>query len=98
MACCAVVDPAPSTPELNSQGVTHLFTDRNLDGSTIGIAYLDSLCDVHNAVGLTESRNAWLDSLVSAHEMGHNFGADHDGDSQGTCPNAPSSGFLMAPS
>lgn len=86
-----------STPELNSQGVTHLFTDRNLDGSTIGIAYLDSLCDKRNAVGLTESRNTWLDSLVAAHEMGHNFGADHDGDSQGSCPNTPSSGFLMAP-
>lgn len=86
-----------STPELNSQGVTHLFTDRDLDGSTIGIAYLDSLCDKRNAVGLTESRNTWLDSLVAAHEMGHNFGADHDGDSQGTCPNTPSSGFLMAP-
>lgn len=86
-----------STPELNSQGVTHLFTDRNLDGSTIGIAYLDSLCDNRNAVGLTESRNTWLDSLVAAHEMGHNFGADHDGDSEGSCPNTPSSGFLMAP-
>lgn len=84
------------TGELNSQGVTHLFTDRNLDGSTIGIAYLDSLCDRQNAVGLTESRNTWLDSLVAAHELGHNFGADHDGDAQGTCPNAPS-GFLMAP-
>jgi hypothetical protein len=85
------------SPELNSQGVTHLFTDRNLDGSTIGIAYLDSLCDAQNAVGLTETRNVWLDSLVSAHEMGHNFGASHDGDSQGSCPNTPSSGFLMAP-
>jgi hypothetical protein len=83
--------------ELNSQGVTHLFTDRNLDGSTIGIAYLDSLCDRQNAVGLTESRNVWLDSLVAAHELGHNFGADHDGDPNGTCPNTPSSGFLMAP-
>lgn len=85
------------TPELRSQGITHLFTDRDLDGSTIGIAYLDSLCDSRNAVGLTESRNTWLDSLVAAHEIGHNFGADHDGDSQGSCPNAPSSGFLMAP-
>jgi hypothetical protein len=83
--------------ELNSQGVTHLFTDRDLDGSTIGIAYLDSLCDRQNAVGLTESRNVWLDSLVAAHELGHNFGADHDGDAQGSCPNTPSSGFLMAP-
>jgi hypothetical protein len=85
------------TGTLNSQGVTHLFTDRDLDGSTIGIAYLDSLCDKQNAVGLTETRNVWLDSLVAAHELGHNFGADHDGDPQGTCPNTPSSGFLMAP-
>ncbi len=37
------------SPELNSQGLTHLFTDRDLDGSTIGIAYLDSLCDSQNA-------------------------------------------------
>jgi len=85
------------TGALNSQGVTHLFTDRDLDGSTIGIAYLDSLCDKQNAVGLTETRNVWLDSLVAAHELGHNFGADHDGDPQGTCPSTPSSGFLMAP-
>ena len=85
------------SPELNSQGLTHLFTDRNLDGSTIGIAYLDSVCDSQNAVGLTESRNVWLDSLVAAHEFGHNFGADHDGDSQGSCPNTPSFGFLMGP-
>jgi hypothetical protein len=85
------------SPELSSHGLTHLFTDRDLDGTTIGIAYLDSLCDKQNAVGLTESRNVWLDSLVAAHEIGHNFGADHDGDSQGSCPNTPSSGFLMAP-
>ena len=85
------------TSALNSRGLTHLFTDRDLDGTTIGIAYLDSLCDNRNAVGLTESRNTWLDSLVAAHEIGHNFGADHDGDAQGSCPNAPSSGFLMAP-
>lgn len=85
------------SPELNSQGLTHLFTNRDLDGTTIGIAYLDSLCQTEHAVGLTESRNVWLDSLVTAHEIGHNFGADHDGDAQGSCPNTPSSGFLMAP-
>ena len=85
------------TPELNSRGLTHLFTNRDLDGTTIGIAYLNSLCDNRHAVGLTESRNTWLDSLVAAHEIGHNFGADHDGDAQGSCANTPSSGFLMAP-
>ncbi len=96
--CCASSrDLRKRSPELNSHGLTHLFTDRDLDGTTIGIAYLDSLCDTQNAVGLTESRNVWLDSLVAAHEIGHNFGADHDGDSQGSCPNTPTSGFLMAP-
>ncbi|MGH8241033.1 MAG: M12 family metallo-peptidase, partial [Steroidobacteraceae bacterium] len=55
------------------------------------------VCDSQNGVGLTESRNVWLDSLVAAHEFGHNFGADHDGDSQGSCPNTPSFGFLMGP-
>jgi hypothetical protein len=85
------------SPELSSHGLTHLFTDRDLDGSTIGIAYLDSVCDVQNAVGLTETRNTWLDSLVAAHEIGHNFGADHDGDTQGSCPDTASFGFLMAP-
>jgi hypothetical protein len=85
------------TPQLNSHGLTHLFTNRDLDGTTIGIAYLDSVCATEHAVGLTESRNVWLDSLVSAHEIGHNFGADHDGDAQGSCPNAPSSGYLMSP-
>jgi hypothetical protein len=92
-----LADLRKRSPELNSHGLTHLFTDRDLDGTTIGIAYLDSLCDTQNAVGLTESRNVWLDSLVAAHEIGHNFGADHDGDAQGSCPNTPSSGFLMAP-
>jgi hypothetical protein len=92
-----LADLRKRSPELNSHGLTHLFTDRDLDGTTIGIAYLDSLCDTKNAVGLTESRNVWLDSLVAAHEIGHNFGADHDGDSQGSCPNTPTSGFLMAP-
>ncbi|HEX2101196.1 MAG TPA: hypothetical protein VHF69_11055, partial [Candidatus Synoicihabitans sp.] len=33
------------SPNLASRGLTHLFTGRNLDGTTVGIAYLDSLCN-----------------------------------------------------
>lgn len=84
------------SPELNAHGLTHLFTGRSLDGTTIGIGYLDSVCSPEYATGLTESRNPWLDSLVAAHEIGHNFGADHDGDSGGSCARAPASGYLMA--
>ena len=39
--------------------------------------------------------NAALDSLVIAHEVGHNFGAVHDGE-EPPCESAPDSGFIMA--
>ena len=84
------------SPSLNSRGLTHLFTGRDLDGSTIGMAYVGSLCQAEHGVALTESQSPWRDSLVAAHEIGHNFGADHDGDAEGSCTAAPT-GFLMAP-
>lgn len=84
------------SPELNSRGLTHLFTGRDLDGTTVGMAYVDSLCHIEQGVGLTQAQSTWRDSLVAAHEVGHNFGADHDGDASGSCPSAPA-GFLMAP-
>jgi hypothetical protein len=87
------------TSRLNSRGLTHLFTGRDLDGTTVGIAYLDSLCDREFGAGLSEARNrsAWIESLIAAHEIGHNFGAVHDGDPDEACASAPA-GFLMATS
>jgi len=91
------------------QGLTHLFTGRNLSGSTVGIAYIGSVCG-HRlasdpqgrsfAVGLTQANfgpgAALLESLIAAHEIGHNFGAPHDGE-PGICAAAPS-GHIMSPS
>jgi hypothetical protein len=83
--------------QLRSRGLTHLFTGRDLDGSTVGIGYIDALCDKEFAVGLTEirGRGAWLESLITAHEIGHNFGSVHDGEAQ--CSSAPANQFLMSP-
>jgi hypothetical protein len=36
------------------------------------------------------------DSLIAAHEIGHNFGAEHDGQPGTSCPNEPQT-FIMAP-
>ena len=83
----------------SDRGLTHLFTGRNLDGSTVGIAYVNALCSRFFGVGLSEGRRGTTtDSLIAAHEIGHNFGANHDGDSGGSCPNEPNNQFIMAAS
>lgn len=88
------------SPELYSRGLTHLFTGRNLDGSTVGIAYISSVCDRQYGAGLTQanSGNVWMESLIAAHEIGHNFGAPHDGDAEGACASTPTGLFLMSSS
>jgi hypothetical protein len=66
----------------------HLFTGRSMgaaSGGAIGIAYLGVTCNVGNAYGVSQSR--WTSNLsfraaVTAHEIGHNFGAGH-------CDNSP---------
>ena len=80
-----------------SFGLTHLFTGRNLDGTTAGIAFLDALCRNRFGVGLTQATfGPTTDSLVAAHEFGHNFGAPHDGEDGSPCASTPED-FLMAP-
>lgn len=87
------------TPELRARGLTHLFTGRDLEGSTIGIGYVRSLCDAKYGAGLTEvtHRGSWYESLIAAHEIGHNFGAVHDGESGKACESTPQGVYLMSP-
>ena len=85
---------------LYARGLTHLFTGRNLDGTTVGIAYLDSLCHRQYGAGLSEasSRSSWTESLIAAHEIGHNFGAPHDGETGQACAGTTAGQYLMSPS
>ncbi len=67
-----------------------LWTKRNLDGGTVGIAWVSAVCTnsrYHVVSEFTTSQCALR--VMTAHEIGHNFSAQHD---------APNSGFIMAPS
>jgi hypothetical protein len=89
---------------LRASGLTHLLTGRNLasatdqSAETVGVAYVDSVCDARRAVGITEMRGRPLiyESLVMAHEIGHNLGAPHDAEAGSPCAAVPDD-FLMAP-
>jgi hypothetical protein len=84
------------TPSLNARGLTHLFTGRDLDGSTVGTAYTGGLCSKTYGAGLTQvSGSVGIDSLIAAHEIGHNFGAEHDG--SGVCASTPVNQYIMSP-
>jgi len=86
-----------ATPAQNSRGLTHMFTGRDLTGTTAGIAFVGSLCRSNSGSGLSEGdRGLAVGALIAAHEIGHNFGADHDGDPTGPCPDAGN--FIMSPS
>ncbi|MEO0574789.1 MAG: M12 family metallo-peptidase [Pseudomonadota bacterium] len=80
-----------------SFGLTHLFTGRNLDGNTVGIAWRRALCRQSFGAGLTQAtRSVSVDAVIAAHEIGHNFGAPHDGEDGSVCEAEPET-FLMAP-
>ena len=87
-----------TTPAQNSNGLTHLYTGRELTGTTVGVAWTGALCSNFFGAGLSEGNgSSTFDSLVAAHEIGHNFGAPHDGQSGSACESETGS-FLMAPS
>jgi hypothetical protein len=67
--------------------VVHLFTGKNISGSTIGIAWLNVICNKSSAYGLSQSKytsNFTSRTALTAHELGHNWNASHC-DGQGDC-------------
>jgi len=92
----------------NSRSVAHLFTGRNLDGQTIGIASLTAACRAPEfAYGLSQqlplgSTNITAQTVIlTTHEIGHNFGAFHTNeidlvpfDIQRSCENTIMEAFI----
>ncbi len=60
--------------------VAHLFTGKNLQAPTIGVAFLGTICNNFSAYGLSESDCCFgfaTTTDLTAHELGHNWSADH---------------------
>jgi len=64
--------------------MAHMWTGRQMEGNTIGIAWLGTLCQYSAtyAYGVSMRISSNLKSSLSAHEIGHNLGASHP-DQQG---------------
>lgn len=92
-----LTDYRDATPAQYANGLSHLFTGRNLDTTTVGVAYTGALCSRRFGAGLTQgTHDETTDTLIAAHELGHNFGAPHDGTSGSACE-SETGDFLMAP-
>jgi hypothetical protein len=87
-----------ATPAQTAHSLTHVFTGRSLTAPTVGIAWKGVLCQDYFGTGLSEGLGgSTIPSLIAAHEIGHNFNADHDGEpAPRSCP-LELEDFIMAP-
>jgi len=55
-----------------------LFSGRDFDGNVVGRAFVSAACSNYRfGVNMFYQQSDSLTRLIAAHEMGHNFGADH---------------------
>ncbi|KAL3875288.1 hypothetical protein ACJMK2_038210 [Sinanodonta woodiana] len=61
-----------------------------------GYSYTRSVCDNCYKASIVKTSDYMLTVLTAAHELGHNLGADHDGEGEGLACRADDN-FLMSP-
>jgi hypothetical protein len=96
----------------SDMALTHLVTNRDLlndtGASIAGISFLGTpgrsgVCDARTGVSISEWIGSGMTALVIAHEIGHNFGAPHDGEPSlpgepdNACASEPQDTYLMSP-
>ncbi|MFN8006432.1 MAG: M12 family metallo-peptidase [Terriglobia bacterium] len=58
--------------------MAHMWTGKDMDGSVVGIAWMGVTCFKSNAYGVSQRLTGTpAKYILTAHEMGHNFGAGH---------------------
>uniref|UniRef100_A0A4W5MV37 ADAM metallopeptidase domain 28 n=1 Tax=Hucho hucho TaxID=62062 RepID=A0A4W5MV37_9TELE len=64
----------------------HLISGIDFEGSTVGLAFIGTLCSGHSA-GVVQDHNSRAIAVGAtlAHEMGHNLGMNHDDSSACAC-------------
>ena len=91
------------------RGIAHLMTGKNMDGNSIGLAYVDVACNLialacgsiggDIAYGFSESHfssNMSERVVLTAHELGHNWGARHCNESGHSCSDSPDCAIMCA--
>ncbi|XP_032144441.1 LOW QUALITY PROTEIN: disintegrin and metalloproteinase domain-containing protein 28 [Sapajus apella] len=60
--------------------IAQLITATELSGTTVGLAFMSTMCSPYHSVGIVQdhSDNLLRVAGTMAHEMGHNFGMFHD--------------------
>lgn len=72
----------------NNFDVGELWSARNFDGTTIGLAWVSGMCTNFRYHVLEDyTSNGALRKVLTSHEIGHNLSADH----------APASDYIMSP-
>lgn len=67
-------------PHYNNDN-TMLLTTVDFKGRTVGFAVVSGMCKTENSAGVVQDKQAHVGvvAYTLAHEMGHNFGMEHDG-------------------
>ncbi|MGB7925497.1 MAG: M12 family metallo-peptidase [Pyrinomonadaceae bacterium] len=98
----------PASPNANNpaRDLAHMWTGKDVDGGTIGLAWIGVVCQNANySYGFSQriANDAVVKHTVTAHEIGHNFNASHS-DGQAGCANtimnssgSPNSIFQFCP-
>jgi hypothetical protein len=75
--------------------LAHMWTGKDMDGSTIGIAYMSVVCQArYYSYGVSQRFTSSPGKyILSAHEIGHNFGASHP--DQATPPHSECGNTIM---
>ena len=87
-----------TSSHLGNYDLAHLWTGKDLDGNTAGVAYKGVLCrSASYNVGLSSELNSSLFNFITTgHEIGHNLDASHDYGDPSSGPNDPSyQGYIM---